>query len=117
MTQPAPAIIYEPLKTDVRRLLQYGKEKARTGDSLARLLGYKGDREVRMAIRELIADGLPVASSVTPPYYGFYIANTIDEANDYLRVMRKRLVKDAYRRRDFKLAARNILQPGQLGLF
>lgn len=103
------------LKADVRSLLWYGKEKARTGKELARVLGFSSDRLIRHAIRELIAEGVPVASSVTPPL-GYFIASSLDEATDYMKVLKSRLVNDAYRRRDFRIAAREVLQPCQLEL-
>ena len=103
------------LKAEVRFLLRYGKENARIGKELAKVLGFKNDRAVRLVIRELIAEGLPVASSVHPPL-GYFIANSIEEANDYMKNLRGRLVEDAIRRRDFKVASRSILQPGQLAL-
>ena len=103
------------LKAQVRGLLCHGKEHARKGDDFARLLGFKNDRLVRLAIRELIADGLPIASSVTPPL-GYFIAGSVEEATEYMRVLKSRLVNDAYRRRDFKLASREILHPHQLAL-
>ncbi len=100
------------LKAEVRSLLHYGKKNARTGQELAKVLGFRDDRLVRHAIRKLIAEGLAIASSVTPPL-GYFIASSLDEANDYMKVLKSRLVNDAYRRRDFKLAAREILQPYQ----
>jgi len=103
------------LKQEVRYLLRYGKQKSRTGKELASILGFSNDRLVRLAIRDLIAEGLPVASSVTPPF-GFFIASSLEEAKDYMRVLKGRLVQDAYRRRDFKLASREILQPHQMAL-
>ncbi len=103
------------LKADVRSLLRYGKEHARTGGELAKVLGFKDDRPVRLAIRKLIAEGLPVAASVNPPL-GYFIASSLDEAIEYMRTLKGRLVNDAYRRRDFKLASREILQPHQLAL-
>ena len=103
------------LKQEVRLLLRYGKENTRTGKEFARLLGFKDDRSVRHAIRELIADRVPIASSVPPPL-GYFIASSLDEAVDYMKVLKGRLVQDAYRRRDFKIAAREILQPCQLEL-
>lgn len=104
------------LSSDIQKLLGYGRKYARTGKDLAKALGFKDDRLIRYAIRELIAQGLPIASSVTPPY-GYYIVTTHEEAQNYIRVLQSRLVEDAYRRRDFKLAARDKLQPGQLVLF
>ena len=103
------------LKAEVRSLLLFGRENARTGKQLAKVLGFGNDRAVRLVIRELIAEGLPVASSTISPA-GFFIANSMEEATEYMRNLRGRLVEDAYRRRDFKVAARSILQPGQLGL-
>jgi len=101
------------LKTQIRSLLRHGKENAITGKSLARILGFRDDRVIRQAIRELIADRVPIASSVNPPY-GYYIASSPDEATEYMKVLRSRLVEDAYRRRDFKRASRVILDPHQM---
>ena len=103
------------LKIEVRHLLRYGKENVRTGAALAKILGLKDDRPVRLVIRELIADGVPIASSVTPPL-GYFIATSVEEAAHYMKVLKSRLVNDAYRRRDFKVAAKEVLEPAQLGL-
>jgi len=103
------------LKEDVKYLLCYGKENAITGVRLAVRLGYHSDREVRLAIRELIANGVPVASSVKPPY-GYFIINTREEAEEYLAALRRRLIQDALRRRDIKRASRVILDPYQMTL-
>ena len=103
------------LKAEVHKLLRHGKKNARTGKSLAKIMGFRNDRPIRIAIRELIADRVLVASSVNPPY-GYYIAENPDEVIEYMRVLRKRLIQDAYRRRDFKLAARAILDPYQMTL-
>lgn len=103
------------LKAEVRSLLRYGKKNAKKGQELAKVLGFSNDRLVRLAIRELIADGVPIAASVSPPL-GYFIASSLDEAADYMKVLKGRLAQDAYRRRDFKVAARKILEPCQLGL-
>ena len=100
------------LKQEVKTLLRTGKEKARIGSEMATVLGFKDDRPIRLAIRELIAEGLPVAASGK----GYFIASSIDEATEYMRNLKGRLVEDAYRRRDFKLASREILQPYQMAL-
>ncbi len=104
-----------PPKLRVRELLGIGKAKARTGKELASVLGLRDDRFVRLAIRELIADKVPIASSVSPPM-GYFIVNSPEEAEEYMQNLKSRLVENAYRRRDFKLAARAILQPCQLPL-
>ena len=103
------------LKAQVRGQLRYGKLNARKGKLLADILGFKNDRPVRLAIRGLIEDGVPIASSVRPPL-GYFIASSTEEATDYKKVLKSRLVNDAYRLRDFKIAAREVLQPSQLGL-
>lgn len=103
------------LKTDVRSLLKYGRENAVTGKELAKTLGYPNDRVIRLAIRELIKDSVPVAASTVNPS-GYFITENEEEATKYLKVLRSRLVKDAYRRRDYKLASRVILDPYQMEL-
>ena len=103
------------IKEETRALLQYGKENAVTGKELAKTMGLPNDRAVRQAIRELIADRVPIASSVTPPY-GYFITRNEEEATKYLAVLKSRLVEDAYRRRDFRLASRVILDPYQMEL-
>lgn len=102
------------LKAEVYRLLRYGKENAKTGELLARNLD-SNYRSIRMAIRELIRDKVRVAALVDPPF-GYFIATTAEEVDEYLRVLRSRLVQDAFRRRDFKLASRVILDPHQMTL-
>lgn len=102
------------LKTDVRSLLKYGRENAVTGKELAKTMGYH-DRAIRLAIRELIADHVPIASSTVTPG-GYFIIQRPEEATKYLAVLRGRLVEDAYRRRDFKRASRVILDPYQMSL-
>ncbi len=108
---------YIETKTDLKEAilheLKRGKPNAIPGRILAQRLGFKNDRRIRLAIRELIAEGFPIASSVSPPM-GFFIAQDKGEAEQYLSDLKGRLVEDAYRRRDFKIAARAILQPEQL---
>ena len=99
------------LKSDVLSLLRYGKENARTGMSLAKILS-SDYRSVRLAIRELIADRVRIAASSR----GYFIVTSREEATEYMKVLRSRLVNDAYRRRDFKLASRVILDPHQMTL-
>lgn len=103
------------LKNSVLKELKLGKRKAIPGNLLAKRLGFKNDRAIRIVIRELIADGVPVASSVIPPV-GFFIAETREEVNQYIANIKSRLVEDAYRRRDFLRAAKRIFQPEQMRL-
>lgn len=93
-----------------------GKDRAITAKELVRYTG-KEDRAIRIEIRGLIAQGIPVASSLKPPY-GYYIANTIQEAKDYMQQLRNRLIEDALRRRDFKRAiAKSFDGAGQIKMF
>ena len=103
------------LKQEVRALLRYGKENARTGKELARILGLRDDRLVRHAIRGLIAEGLPIISSVQPPY-GYYIADNANEVIEHLGELRHRAIEVLGRYKDLKLASRKILQPHQMVL-
>lgn len=103
----------EDIKQEVLRHLRLGRANAITGQEFAKLLNHPNDRQIRKAIRELIAAGMPIAASVgTPP--GYYFAETPEEVNNYLSDLKARLVEDAYRRRDFKLASQRIF--GQMKL-
>ena len=103
------------LKTRVLESLKGGNRNALTGKLLATRLNLRNDRGIRVAIRELIKDGYPVAASVVPPL-GFFIAETKKEVDYYAANIKSRLVEDAYRRRDFLRASRNIKQPEQMRL-
>ena len=88
----------------VRILLQHqGRTKAIRGSELAQMMGFKNDRAVRLAIRDLIADGYPIASTTQEPA-GYFIAASLEEANEYMDDLKGRLIQDALRRRDFKLS-------------
>ena len=95
--------------------LHRGKARAITGKELAELLGDMNDRMIRKEIRELIAEGHPIASSTEKPY-GYFMAETPQEVEQYLKQLKNRLVEDAYRRRDFKKAARTLSREKQLAL-
>ncbi len=51
------------LKAEVQKVLSRheGPERAITGKELASIFGRKDDRAIRLIIRELIAEGVPVA--------------------------------------------------------
>jgi uncharacterized protein involved in exopolysaccharide biosynthesis len=95
--------------------LHRGKARAITGKDLAQVMGEPNDRLIRKEIRDLIADGFPIASSTEKPY-GYFMAETPQEAAQYLRQLKSRLVEDAYRRRDFKKAAKALNKEKQLVL-
>ena len=89
-----------------------GKARAITGQELATIVGHRDDRAVRLAIRKLIANGLPVASSTEPPA-GYFVVVTRQEAEVYAASIRSRLIEDALRRRDFRRAADMHLTPAK----
>lgn len=96
--------------------LHKGRDRAITAKELVRILKVE-DRVIRKEIREFIAEGVPVASSTKLPF-GYYIVETIQEANEYMQSLRNRLIEDALRRRDFKRAvAKSFDGAGQLRMF
>jgi predicted DNA-binding transcriptional regulator YafY len=95
--------------------LHRGKRRAITGKELAQLLGDTDDRPIRKEIRRLIAEGHPIASSTEKPF-GYFIADSIQEAEAYMLSLRSRLIEDALRRRDFKKAAKSLNKEKQLAL-
>ena len=103
------------IKTRILSALRDGRENAITGKELATRAGspMSDDRYIRQVIRELIAEGYPIASVTSAPA-GYFMAVTRVESNNYMDQLLMRLKKDATRRRDFKLAARATLQPEQI---
>lgn len=87
-----------------------GRANPITGREIAKILGYKDDRRIRLIIRELIAEGLPVASSTENPP-GYFIVSNRQEAETYAASIKSRLIEDAIRRRDFRRAADMYLTP------
>ena len=100
------------LKPAILRCLRHGKAQAITGRRLAELLGQHDDRKIRLAIRVLIAEGVPIASSVHAPHLGFYIVSTPDEAAEYEAVMTARISQDSARQRDFRRAVERVYGEG-----
>ncbi len=104
------------LKAEIQKILSRheGPERAITGKELAGMFGYKNDRAIRLIIRELISEGLPVASS-TERNPGYFIITTRRQAEDYALSIKSRLINDALRRRDFRRAADLYLTPAKQG--
>lgn len=95
--------------------LHRGKARAITGKELAQVMGEPDDRRIRKEIRGLIAEGHPIAASTEKPH-GYFMAETPQEVEQYLKQLKGRLVEDAYRRRDFKKAAKALNKEKQLVL-
>ena len=108
---------YERVKLTkaVMSLLREGKQNAISGNELARRLGQGDDRKIRLVIREIIRDGIPVASSVTPPM-GYYIVKNGEESASYIAVLTHRIQEDQSRLDDFKAAVSCFSPPEQLNL-
>jgi len=92
------------LTNRVRNELKPGHQNAVRGKDLAIRLGQNDDRKIRLIIRELIATGVPIASSVSEPM-GYYIITNEYEAHAYIRVLTERIKEDTARLNDFKRAA------------
>lgn len=101
------------LRKRVLDALGRGRRNAITGSELARILGERDDRKIRVLIRELIAEGVPIASSVSPPTMGFYIVQNENEASAYIRVLKERIKEDTRRLEDFERAVANYNPPEQ----
>lgn len=105
------------LKAELLRKLMTshnGPAQAITAEALYRTFGLPNDRPVRQAIRELIADGIPIASSTQPPA-GYFIVTSREQAEKYAGSVKSRLIEDALRRRDFRRAADCWLTPAKQG--
>lgn len=85
------------LKTTLLR--HEGKSRAITGKELAGMVGHRDDRKVRLVIRELISEGLPVASSTEKPF-GYFIPVSIEEAKQCTESLRSRSIEIFLRRRE-----------------
>jgi len=105
----------EEFKRQLIHSLGKGKSKALPGKLLAGYCGYEtnGDRHTRMMIRELIEDGIPIASS-TDKLPGFFIVQIQEEADEYAEGLRTRGIEDFRRRRDFIRASKKALYPKQI---
>lgn len=102
-------------KETILQHLRRGKENAITGGRLAQIMGEHGDRSIRLAIRELIEEGQPIASSVHPPY-GYYIIETTEEYEEYKAVLRARAIDNFLRLRAFKRAAGQLFNGRQMAM-
>jgi len=104
------------LKNQLREILErrQGRSRAITGRQLANFFNHRDDRTIRMAIRELIADGLPVLSSTEPPA-GYFLASTWEELHKASEIMRSRIIEDCRRLKDMKQSVALYLKPAEQG--
>jgi hypothetical protein len=84
---------------------------------MAKKLGHRNDRAVRVAIQALIEKGHTIAASVHQPM-GFYLLETPEEAAIYKATLRSRALKTLKRLSDFRRARMQRFGPAeQLALF
>lgn len=76
----------EDLKYNILRHLKKGRANAIRKVDLAKLCE-TNERQMRLAIRELLDDGFPVCGSPHPPY-GYYIAGDTEELKEEMRLIR-----------------------------
>ena len=100
------------LRRAVLQRLRRGRRSAVRGKEMARELRLPDDRKIRLVIRELISEGVPIASAVSEPM-GFYIVINEHEAADYIRVLKERIREDTARLRDFEKAVAHFNVPEQ----
>ena len=100
------------LKQEVKLILgrHEGRNCAITGKELASMLGYKDDRAIRQAIRELRADKFPILSATDSPA-GYFLPLTKTEVDECLQQNKSRLIEDAKVIRDIKQGAAMWLLP------
>lgn len=110
------------LKVELRHILErhIGRDRAIPGRELAKMLGHHDDRQIRLSIRELIKDGLPIAAATERKENGlkklpagYFLASTWEEARAYAEGEKSRLIEIALRRRDFNRGAALYLKPAE----
>ena len=103
------------LNSQLKHILEChkGRAQAITARELSHMTG-QDDRKVRLVIRDLITNGLPVASSTEFPG-GYFVVSTWEEVRQYAKSIRNRLIEDAIRRRDFNRSAALYLQTAEQG--
>jgi len=104
------------LRKSLLQTLAHGRNNAIKGSELARIMGERDDRRIRVAIRELIKEGVPIASSVSEPM-GYFVISNEHEASHYIRVLKDRIKEDAARLEDFQKAVGDYTVPEQLSIF
>ena len=73
------------IKQAVLSQLGTGKGKALPGRLLAQRLNQRDTRQIRLAIQELIEQGIPVIGSAK---YGYFIAEDMEDCRENLEVLR-----------------------------
>ena len=104
---------WNDFKTQIKEILQRheGRDRAITARGLSDITG-QPDRRVRLVIRELIKEGMPILSSTESPA-GYFLPSNWHELNECAASLRGRLIEDAKRRRDLLRAGALYLKPAE----
>ena len=105
----------EDLRQALKRILENhnGRAQAIASRLLTELTGAP-DRSIRMAIEDLITDGLPVVSATDAPA-GYFIPANMDEAREYTKSLCSRAVVIFLRRKRVIKNAGRYLAPASQG--
>lgn len=103
----------QDVKDHIKYILasHHGRANAISNSELARLTKTH-IRYVQIIIRDLISEGIPIASSCDKPH-GYFIAGNWEEADIYSESLKNRLIENARRRRDFRRSALYYLTPAK----
>ena len=96
----------------VLECLRSGKDNALQGTTLARLLGERSTRQIRLAINSLIERGYPICSTAKPPY-GYFIAENAEECQECLNQLRSYLKMLGHHHKHLLRASRTLINPYQ----
>ncbi|MCD8120814.1 MAG: hypothetical protein LUE65_01045 [Clostridiales bacterium] len=73
----------------IHELLMEGRENARTGRELCKVLGIK-QRDLTLAVERERKDGKPICASTSSPAMGYYLAESRAEMERYCRSLSHR---------------------------
>jgi hypothetical protein len=106
----------DDLKAHLKSILlrHEGRPRAITGRELAAIVGHRDDRRVRLVIRDLITDGLPVVSNTESPG-GYFIPTSIEEAKHCTESLRSRSIEIFLRRKQLIRNTALYLKPALQG--
>lgn len=90
-----------------------GRANAITSRKLSILTGAP-DRTIRLCIRELISENMPILSATENPP-GYFLPISMNEVRKYAASLRDRLIEDARRRRDVIRGGDLYLKPASQG--
>ena len=101
------------LKEATLSLLGKGKSNAIPGRILAERLQEKDTRKIRLAIQELVAQGIPVIGLAT---HGYFIAETPTECKENLETIMSYIKMLAIHHKHLLRAAQPLLKPQQISM-